>query len=277
MPRSAQFERTAVHLYHPAWDRSTDPLVWSVFEYRDYTHAYVPQDHFDQVRQEGHWTVAERAGAYIALWSWRTPTWRDYDPAVYATRGMVKPFDLVAEGGADNVWIVEVGTVENGRKLDTVLALLRKHDPVVTRSDAGFQVQWVSPAAGKIVRQHGPVHREGQGTATFGLPRHDSRWGTVDHLSTSYALRAGRSRWNADFASLTRPGAVSDAAPLRLAVVGVDHLHLFQIVDGLVRAGAETVAHTPSGSLVDLYRTGATGRGSRASPRSWRTTASTWS
>jgi predicted dehydrogenase len=47
---------------------------------------------------------------------------------------------------------------------------------------------------------------------------------------------------------------VSDAAPLRVAVAGVDHLHLFQIVDGLVRAGAETVAHTPAGSLVDLYR-----------------------
>ena len=40
---------------------------------------------------------------------------------------------------------------------------------------------------------------------------------------------------------------MSDAAPLRVAVAGVDHLHLFQIVDGLVRAGAETVAHTPAG------------------------------
>ncbi len=53
MPRSAQFERTAVHIYQPGWDQSTDPLVWSVFGYRDFTHAYVPQDHFDQVRQAG--------------------------------------------------------------------------------------------------------------------------------------------------------------------------------------------------------------------------------
>jgi predicted dehydrogenase len=44
------------------------------------------------------------------------------------------------------------------------------------------------------------------------------------------------------------------AAGLRVAVAGVDHLHLFQIVDGLVRAGAETVAHTSAGSLVGLYR-----------------------
>jgi hypothetical protein len=205
MPRSAQFERTAVHIYQPAWDRSTDPLVWSVFEYRDYTHAYVPQDHFDWVRQEGNWTVAERGGAYIALWSWRTPTWRTYDPAVYATRGMVKPFDLVAEGGADNVWIVEVGTVENDRQLDTVVAALRKQEPVVTRSDAGFKVRWVSPASGQIsFGSTGPFTVKGKAQPLSGFPRHDSRWGTVDHLSTSYALHAGRSRWNADFASLTR-------------------------------------------------------------------------
>lgn len=47
---------------------------------------------------------------------------------------------------------------------------------------------------------------------------------------------------------------MSRARPLRIAVVGIDHLHLIQIVDGLVRVGAETVAHTADGSLVDLYR-----------------------
>ena len=128
MPRSAQHERTAIHLYHPAWDKSTDDLLWAVFGYRDYTHAYVPQDHFDQVKQEGHWTVAERSGAYIALWSWRAPTWRTYDPKVYATRGMVKPFDLVAKGGANNVWIVEVGTAKADGNLEALMSSLRRHD-----------------------------------------------------------------------------------------------------------------------------------------------------
>lgn len=39
----------------------------------------------------------------------------------------------------------------------------------------------------------------------------------------------------------------------RIGVVGAEHLHLIQIVDALVRAGAETVAHTPGGSFTDLY------------------------
>ena len=47
IPRSAQHERTGVHIYQPAWGESNDPLVWAAFKYRGYTHAYFPQDHFD--------------------------------------------------------------------------------------------------------------------------------------------------------------------------------------------------------------------------------------
>ena len=41
---------------------------------------------------------------------------------------------------------------------------------------------------------------------------------------------------------------------MRVGVVGAEHLHLFEMVDGLVRAGAETVCHAgDGGSFVDLY------------------------
>jgi predicted dehydrogenase len=40
---------------------------------------------------------------------------------------------------------------------------------------------------------------------------------------------------------------------VRLAVVGADHVHLFEIVDRLAKAGAETVSHTADGSLVGAY------------------------
>jgi len=87
MPRSAQHERTAIHIYQPAWDESTDDLLWAVFGYQPFTHAYVPQDRFDEVVQEGHWTVAAKDGGRIALWSWREPTWRAYDTATTSTDG----------------------------------------------------------------------------------------------------------------------------------------------------------------------------------------------
>ena len=205
MPRSAQHQRTAVHLYFPAWDESTDPLVWGVYEYRPFTHAYVPQDHFDEVRQEGNWTVAAKDGAYIALWSWRTPTWRVYDPTVLATRDMVKPFDLVAEGGPDNVWIVEVGSDAEGGDLDAFVASLTAQDPEVTRGDDGFTVSWTSPSSGTVEFSNtGAFVVDGEEQPIGDFPRHESPWGTIDHLATAYRLEGEGSAWAVDADGWTR-------------------------------------------------------------------------
>ncbi|MEZ5383563.1 MAG: Gfo/Idh/MocA family oxidoreductase [Microthrixaceae bacterium] len=40
---------------------------------------------------------------------------------------------------------------------------------------------------------------------------------------------------------------------LRLGVAGIDHLHLFGLVQGLLDAGAETTAHVADGELLGLY------------------------
>lgn len=198
MPRSAQHERTAVHIYQPAWDETTDPLVWGVFAYRPFTHAYVPQDHFDSVTQSGHWTIAARGDGHIALWSWRAPTWRVYDPAVYATRGMKKPFDLVAEGGADNVWIVEVGSTDDG-DLAAFTAKVTATEPEVTRDDKGFTVAWTSPSAGAIgFSSTGAFTVKGEEQSLKDFPRHESPWGTVDHLAKRYSLQVEKSSWSID-------------------------------------------------------------------------------
>jgi hypothetical protein len=204
MPRSAQHRSTAVHIYQPKWDESTDPLVWGVFEYRPFTHAYVPQDHFDEVRQVGNWTIAAKSGGYIALWSWRTPTWREYDPAVNATRGMLEPFDLVAEGGPDNVWIVEVGS-DDGGSLDDFVNAVTAVEPSVVRDESGFAVSWTSPSSGIVdYSSNGKFFVEGVEYATSDHPRHESPWGGVDHLSRQYNLTAGSSVWACDFDAMTR-------------------------------------------------------------------------
>jgi hypothetical protein len=204
MPRSAQHRGTAVHIYQPKWDEATDPLVWSVFEYRAFTHAYVPQDHFDEVSQVGNWTIVGKGGGYIALWSWRTPTWREYDPTVVATRGMTKPFDLVAEGGPDNVWIVEVGS-DAGGSLDEFANAVTAIEPSVVRDDSGFTVSWTSPSSGIIdYSSTGVFLVEGVEYPTSDHPRHESPWGGIDHLSRQYNLTAGASTWACDFDTMTR-------------------------------------------------------------------------
>lgn len=46
---------------------------------------------------------------------------------------------------------------------------------------------------------------------------------------------------------------VLTSTPVRFAVIGADHLHLFQMVDRLVAAGATAVAHAPGGGLIGMY------------------------
>lgn len=205
MPRCAQFERTAIHIYDPGWNQATDPLVWSVLGYRDYTHAFVPQDRFDRIVQSGNWTVGERRGAYVALWSWRTPTWREYDPGVYAARGFTKSFDLVAHGGPENVWIVECGTSEDDGTIDDFVAALTAATPSVARDENGFTVEWTSPSAGSLgFGTHGPFTVGGTEQELGGFPRHESPWGRVERDSTSYALAAEGRTWRLDFAGRIR-------------------------------------------------------------------------
>jgi hypothetical protein len=204
MPRSAQHERTAIHIYQPAWDEGTDDLLWSVFGYQPYTHAYVPQDRFDEVVQVGSWTVAGKGGGRIALWSWRAPTWRAYDTATTSTDGMTQPFDLVAEGGPDNVWIVEVGTEADG-SFDDFVAAVTASEPVVERSEAGFTVAWESPSSGAVTFGSTAAFTvAGEEVDLAEFPRHESPWGTTDRLEQTFTLEPDGSRLALDFTTMTR-------------------------------------------------------------------------
>jgi len=205
MPRSAQHERTAIHIYQPAWDESTDPLLWAVFGYQPYTHAYFPQDRFDDVGQLGGWTFGAKDGGYIALWSWREPTWREYDPAVVATDGMVQPFDLVARGGPDNVWIVEVGADDEYPTLDAFFDAVSASEPVIERTEEGFTVDWRSPSAGRVTfGSTAPFTVAGSEVDLAEFPRHESPWGTTDRLDPTFTLEPDGSRLALDFQSMTR-------------------------------------------------------------------------
>jgi hypothetical protein len=204
IPRSAQHERTGVHIYQPAWDQTVDPLLWAAFNYRDYTHAYFPQDHFDEVIQTGNWTVGRKGDGYIALWSWRKPTWREYDPTKLATNGMTKPFDLVAEGGPDNVWVVEVGEKSDGAFLPWKQRVTAT-EPAVERNERGFTVRWASPSSGDIgFGSTGDFTVKGQAQQIADFPRHASRFGTVDRLAKTYTVASDSARLQLDFDRRTR-------------------------------------------------------------------------
>lgn len=205
MPRSVQYKTTAMHLYVPGWDELTDPLLWGAFSYQPYTHAYVPQDHFETIVEFDNWVFMEKSDGYIGLWSWRKPSWREYDSQRTATRGMKKPFDLVANGGADNVWIVEVGDRENDGSFKTFYERLLKKIPNVVRDSTGFLVNWESPRSGDIsfsTTGDFVVNHEIQELGSY--PRHHSSWGTIKRGSMQYLLTSETSHWEIDFETMKR-------------------------------------------------------------------------
>jgi hypothetical protein len=198
-PRAAQHENVAIQIFAPQYE--SGGLGGAAFEYEPYTHAFFPTELFDDVVERNGWVIGRKGDGYIALWSYRPTSWRSYEPGSKATRDLTERFDLVAEGGADNVWIYEVGRAADWRGrgatgdpfaafVDAVSAA-----PIaVTRLGAGgpadgFDVRYQSPTQGEV--RFGwtrPLTVAGQERALGGYPRHDGPWGTVELDSTRYEL-----------------------------------------------------------------------------------------
>ena len=79
LPRAAQHGALSMSLYTPVFANPGPPL--DSFDYLPYTHAYFPQERFDEVVQAGGWTFGRKGSGYVALYSWRPVHWRTYsDP-----------------------------------------------------------------------------------------------------------------------------------------------------------------------------------------------------
>lgn len=181
LPRAVQQRRVAFWVYAPSFP-SVDEGVLRAFRYRDETHAYFPTERFDSVVEREGWVCGQRRGGYVALWSWRPASWRLHDPAEVFTNGLVERFELVADGGPDNVWVVELGDVERWGSFEVFCAAVA--DAAVDVTDlgwdeagahAGFDVVYDSPAEGRLELRHdGGLTVDGAPVAIDGYPRFDN-------------------------------------------------------------------------------------------------------
>ena len=182
LPRAAQHGAVSMSLYAPAFAPSGPPL--DAFSYLPYTHAYFPQERFDQVVQAGGWTFGQRGDGYVALWSWRPTHWRTYnDPGIF-THGLTQSFDLVADGGPDNTWITQVGDAATFRSFadfrDAVLGRAVQVSPrpaTPAGLPGGFDVAWDSPTEGPLTfGTTAPLTVKGGVVPIDSYPRYDNPW-----------------------------------------------------------------------------------------------------
>ncbi len=211
LPRAVQHGRAVVVQYAPAFPQPEIDVL-AGFGYQPETHAFVPTERFDEVVRDGGWTVARRGDGYLALWSWRPVEWRVHDPATTYAAGLTEPFDLVAGGGPDDVWICEVGDVDRWGSFaafrDAVLgASIDVADGgwAEDGSHRGFDVRYASPAEGVLeVGWEGPLRVDGEEVAIEGYPRMSNRWVEVPSGGTVLALADHVGSWRLDLLAGTR-------------------------------------------------------------------------
>jgi len=263
-PRSVQHERVNISMYAPQYDSDpSNPIPY--LQYEDVTHAFFPTEHFDEVVEQDGWVIGRKGDGYVALWSWRPTHWRTYAPGTY-TLGLTERYDLVAEGGADNVWITEVG-----RRADwataadpfaAFVAAVTASQPQVTPRPAaggaphtrkdGFDVEYASPTEGAMsVGWDGAFVVGGDEQPLHGYPRMDSPFTHVDFDTWHYRITAGGASLVHDFTALaaltgadvpeTTTTTSSTTSPTTSSPGGVDA----QVADDPVEGAATDVSARP--------------------------------
>lgn len=200
IPRSAQVENVNISLYDPAYEGDGGVGSGSYsFTYEDYTHAWFPTEHFDEVVQRDGWTIGRKGDGYIALWSARPTEWREYTDGEF-TRGLTEDFDLVAPGGPDNAWITEVADAGDYDSFEDFVATITATKPVVTGISCPPGGECTTPDAGGItVTYDSPT----QGTLAYSwdkdVPVPDQAPLTVDGEEVD--LHPEGLRWDAPYAT----------------------------------------------------------------------------
>ncbi|MEL7209692.1 MAG: hypothetical protein AAGK32_15900, partial [Actinomycetota bacterium] len=177
--------------------------------------AYFPTERFDEVVQQDGWTLGRKGDGYVALWSLRPAAFRELPPDVY-TKDLTEDFDLVAEGGGDNVWIVEVGDAATWGSFEEFRAAVVAADVDVTTRPAGdaglpggFDVTYESPTEGTMAfGWTGPLTVDGEEIELTGGPRIDNPWARVEAQATRYDISDGDARLVLDFDAGTREASV---------------------------------------------------------------------
>ncbi|HET8931577.1 MAG TPA: hypothetical protein VFN21_13030 [Acidimicrobiales bacterium] len=211
LPRSVQHRRVGVHAFEPAFPPPDTDLL-APFAYEPSTHAYFPTENFDEMRRAGNWTMGRRRHGYVALWSWRRPDWRRHDPATTYTAGLVDDFDLVADGGADNVWIVEMGDVDQSGSFDAFCAAIsaatvQVDDPgwAATRPHPGFAIRYESPSEGVVEsRPDALLTVDGHPIELDHKRRFDNPFTSIARGDTTVPIRDHIESWVLDLAAGTR-------------------------------------------------------------------------
>jgi len=159
----------------------------------EFTHAWLPQDQFDEVHERNGWIFARYRDGYLALRSQRDYHWQTED-------GEDKNREVIAPG-KKNIWICELGRrAEDGEFSTFVQRIL---DAPLEFS--GRSVRYTSPSQGELrFGWRGPLRVNGKRISLGDFPRYDNPYVNADFPPETISLNHGGHRLTLDWSSTSR-------------------------------------------------------------------------
>jgi hypothetical protein len=165
------------NLLFALYDITTRPGLYHT-DHLVFTHAWLPEEAFDEVAVQGRWFFARKAEAYLGLWCDRRTEWRHEG-------GGPGPRNEVIARGSHSSWLCRLGrAAEDGGFADFRSAISQAG--VITRRD---RILFDDPSLGRVeFGRTGPLLVEGRPQPLRDYPRYDSPWASAGFPATEVRL-----------------------------------------------------------------------------------------
>lgn len=199
LPRAFGYRNVVMCLYN------TDVRLCPDFVH--YTHAYFPQEFFDETAERDGWYFGRKGDSYVALTVLsRNAIWGEPDKAFYPYMDIpdkertIKPYELNANGRS-NVWVCEAGCRKDNGSFEAFMAAFRKD----ALSGDIFSVTYKSPSLGKVTAGWTlPLTVRGRRIVTNDYPRYDCRFVKAKAGAFAMKISDGEHSLSLDFRKKSR-------------------------------------------------------------------------
>ncbi len=177
LPRTGQYRNVLVSIYRI----DTRPGLY-VTNRLLFTHAWLPEDAFDEVARHGNWVFARRGKGYFALW---------------ARGGLARgePGELISEG-KENVWVCEMGRQATHGSFADFVSAVATAEMRLGRN----RVSYRSPSVGEVsFGWSGPLLVNGSEVPLRDFPRYESPWVQAEFDPSAIAVHGAAHRLTLDW------------------------------------------------------------------------------
>lgn len=199
LPRAAQVENVVLVVYNVG---ALGPALY-LPESLDFTHAWLPQDQFEEVLEQDGWIFARWGQGYLALRSQHPYHWQ-------RAAGEDQNREIIVPG-RENIWICELGRSGQSGSFADFVARISAAELVFD----GLQMRYHSPSQGLLeFGWEGPLRQDGQEIDLSGYPRYDNPYLHADFPAEYIDVRCAgdwlRLEWNSQTRHFSRELEGSD-------------------------------------------------------------------